>query len=235
MKKILAAVAALALATTIWAQNVVVQSGYTVLYDDAGRVLLVVASSAPTLPVAPPDNALLWRTDEAKFYVWSGGAWSSALAVGTLTGDLTGDVTGNLTGDVTGDVVGSVSGGTVGGTVGTLLQARVEHADAAVGTAADCGKTVTNTGDDDGSGYTLPDDAPSGCRIKVLLDVAQTFTVTVSSGESLLLGADPCAAGTITCADDGDSVVLEVSTAGASGAWAGEGDAGSTGCTCDDA
>jgi hypothetical protein len=221
-KKVLVLIAALGLAAAVFAQNIVTQSGYSVLYDGNGRAMLVVASSAPSLPVPPNENALLYRTDEQKFYQWAAGAWSSALSIATVTGDVTGDLTGDVTGDVTGnltgDVTGSIAGGTIGGTSTAFYRTVTDNTGARTATAADCGTIITNVGDTDGSSVTLPDNPTAGCIITVAVIASQTMTITPASGESLNEDADNCAV-SMSSATGGHIATISAVTGGSGAVW----------------
>lgn len=76
----------------------------------------------------------------------------------------------------------------------------------------------TNTGDGDGASITLTNDPVEGMCLLVSLTVAQTVTVSPSSGETLYMGADQCVA-SMTASGIGASVTIRAATGGSGAQW----------------
>lgn len=79
-------------------------------------------------------------------------------------------------------------------------------------TAAESGETYTNTGDADGTTFTLLNDPAIGVHWRFVATVAQTMTIVASSGETIESSGATC--GTSITLTDGQSVTLEAATAG---------------------
>ncbi len=81
----------------------------------------------------------------------------------------------------------------------------------------ECGETYTNTGDGDGTAFTLLNDPVIGCTYRFIATAAQTMTITANTGETLEVAGDTCVLSiSIT---DGMSVTLEAATAGSGAQW----------------
>lgn len=83
---VVAAVVAVS-AALVYAQNIVSQTSYSVVYDGKGRAMLVVSTTDPNLSTPPQVGAPLWRADENKWYKWTGSAWDDLINLGRISAD----------------------------------------------------------------------------------------------------------------------------------------------------
>lgn len=83
---------------------------HTVVKDDRGRIVLVIADTLSGVSIGEtiPEGTLGWDKNSGSFSVYTSGSWVASLNQ-AIAGAITGNVTGNVTGDVTGDVTGSLS------------------------------------------------------------------------------------------------------------------------------
>lgn len=93
------------------------------------------------------------------------------------------------------------------------------------------GELYTNTGDDNGSSVTLPNDPTVGAVFRIAVTVAQTLTLAPGAGEDLYYEGDECTADTLTSATIGTMLEVVAATGGAGAMWIANG----AGWTCNDA
>lgn len=186
------------------AQQVTVGTNYYLLKDSGNRVILGYGTSIPSEPAGTVnDGALFVDTDDKTLYIYdqSTETWVDDFTLGTLTGD----VTGNLTGDV----IGSISGGTVDGIASGLLVTTTTNTGDLVLDADDCGNYFNNTGDTDGSTYTLPASPPEGCTIRFIIIASQSMTISSSTGsENVYQVGNQCTADSMTSSTATHQAVL---------------------------
>ena len=84
--------------------------------------------------------------------------------------------------------------------------------------AAESFEIYTNTGDADGTTFTLPNDPTAGLTYTFVATVAQTMTIAFNTGETIEdVNGDNCAASIVL--SDGDSVTLTAAIGGSGGVW----------------
>jgi hypothetical protein len=96
-------------------------------------------------------------------------------------------------------------------------------------TAATSAATYTNTGDADGSAVTLLDNPSAGAWWNFAITVAQTMTITPSTGETLYLGADQCVV-SITSNTVGSTLSIRAVVGGSGGVFMAFGSLGTWVC-----
>ena len=117
--------------------------------------------------------------------------------------------------------------------IGNLLFARlvVPDIDGETTTAAQSATVWTNTGDGDGEAITLLNDPTIGVQYCFAVDVAQTITVALSTGESLYYGTDQCVV-SLTSNSIGSTLCVTAITGGSGAKWFTMSDKGAW--TCND-
>lgn len=94
----------------------------------------------------------------------------------------------------------------------------------------EAGEHYTNTGDADGASLTATNDPTAGMFFHISLTVAQTFTITPNTGETLYMGADQCVT-SMTASAIGASVTIRAASGGSGAQWHAF---GASGWTCND-
>lgn len=85
-------------------------------------------------------------------------------------------------------------------------------------TALESNEFYTNTGDGDGSTFTLLNDPPIGTTYRVGVTAAQTITIAASAGETLKYGTSTCGT-SLTSNSVGSSVTFVAATGGSGAIW----------------
>ncbi len=85
-------------------------------------------------------------------------------------------------------------------------------------TIAESGECYTNTGDADGSTFSLPNDPTIGSRYCFMSTVAQTMTISPNTGETIRYDGSTCSTVTLGAAI-GESAELRAATGGSGAMW----------------
>ena len=83
---------------------------------------------------------------------------------------------------------------------------------------AESGECYTNTGDADGTAFTLPNDPSIGSKYCFMSTVAQTMTISPNTGETVRYDGSTCATVTLGAAI-GESAELRAATGGSGAMW----------------
>ncbi len=83
---------------------------------------------------------------------------------------------------------------------------------------AESGECYTNTGDADGTAFTLPNDPSIGSKYCFMSTVAQTMTISPNTGETIRYDGSTCATVTLGAAI-GESAELRAATGGSGAMW----------------
>lgn len=96
--------------------------------------------------------------------------------------------------------------------------------------ATECSEVYTNTGDGDGTAFTLVNDPPLGCIINFIAMEAQTMTIDPNAGETIEANGSVCTDVRIGAAI-GEALSLQAGEGGSGGVWVPVGGEGGFTCT----